>query len=539
MACGNPTPYFTKYLRAALRLVTSRGDGYTITVQFHRAYPSPSDYSIAYNIYYSTIQGNELEEGPKFVTNNIPGFSADIIDFTPGDTYYFVVRATEYDPLWYNINLLPQDPAQTDGYLHVYPETLLISDIDDSQLVIPIADIDIFPSYGVIQIGYELLRYTSIDIPNSSLIISDRGFLGTNARLHTTSGYDGYKTLDPIVKFWKGYEEENTFVIQEQASFDYPNGVYTLADGYRVSDKLDTLYTDLTVNDDERSDFPRYDQVGWRRTDPKLLFQGKCLDSYIGGENYCADGYNGVNQQIRNVSIYEQADRLQEFLLEQLGTGETCVLLRRMWEGITCSCVKINQEIPDARCPSCFGTGFITGYEQYINPRRSDSRILVRFSPTPESVKLEEAGLDPDATFDCWTLTYPTLRDRDVIIRFNPDGTEEFRYEILDVTKNRLLYSETGNQHFKARKIRKTSMIYQWRAIRSTADLPEVITTTVGLLRGPNNVPIPHTHTIVINEGILSLSQINQTTSVSSGHDHPIINGQISSVLGHSHIITL
>lgn len=537
MVCETPKPFYIPWHKAGIRLADSQGDGYTIVLHFKRAFASPSGYKLAYNIYYSTLQDQEIAEGPKFVSTNTDGLVVEIVDFTPGDTYYFIVRATEYDESWYDITTFPRDPGQTDDSLYVYPETVLTSNIDETQLNIPIADADIFPDYGIIQVGYELIRYTSKGV--DSLNASERGFGGSDVRFHQTDGYDGYVSHDPLVRFWVGYEELNLFRIQEQSSFNPANDIYTVPDGYRVIDRTSMLAPDLSKNDEDRSDFPAYDQVGWHRTDPKLLFQGKCLDSYIGGEIFCADGYNGVNQQLRNVSFFDQADRHQEFLLEQLGTGEYCMLLRRLWKGTTCHCYTNNQEYPDARCPQCIGTGFYGGYDQYFNPRRPDGRILVRFSPTPEDLKMEDAGLESFIIYSCWTLSYPALKDRDVIIRFNPDGTEEFRYEVLDVERNRLLYGQTGNQKFRAQRVRKTSPIYQWRAIRTTADIPIIVTTTVGNLRGPNNVPIPHTHTITINNNIINLSQVNQTTSISENHSHPIINGEICEILGHSHSVIL
>lgn len=541
MPCDIPRPYYIPWTRVGIRLAASQGDGYTIVLHFKRAFPNPSDWNLAYNIYYSTLQDEEIKEGPKYVSTNTDGLVAEIVDFSPGDTYYFIVRATQYDPSWYDLEMLPKDPGQiTDTNIYIYPETLLSENINDEQLNIPVMDVDIFPNYGVIQIGQELIRYTSKDIPNNELIASERGFLNSEVRIHQIDGYDGYVQNDPILRFWKGYEEENLFRIQEQSSFNSANNIFTINDGYKDNNRSGILFPDLSKNDEKRSDFPALDLVGWRRTDPKLLFQGKCLDSYIGGENFCADGNNGVNQQIRNIGFEEQADRLQEFLLEQLGTGATCMLLRRRWDGKVCHCFTQNQEYPDARCSLCFNTGYITGYDQFFNPRRPDGRILVRFDPVPEDIKREDAGLESQIIFNCWTLAYPALKDSDVIIKFNPDGTEEFRYEILDVTRNALLYGETGNQKFRAQRIRKTSIIYQWRAIRSTADIPTVVTTTVGLLRGPlGSTPIPHTHTITINNGTMSLTQINQTTSVTEGHNHPIINGEVASVLQHSHNIIL
>jgi len=540
MACYPNVPFCIPWSKNGIKVINAVGDGYTISMTWHQAYTRPDTYNIAYNIYYSSTQGDAISEGPKFVSTNNDTLLANVVDFIPGDTYFFVIRATQYDPSWYNIELLPTDDAQTDGYLHTYPETLLASDITDEDTTIPITDADIFPGTGVIQVGYELIRYSGKDNPNNLLFASERGFLSSNARLHQTDGYDGYGYRDPVVRFWVGLEEPNLNITQEQNTFNFDYNIYTVADGYRIADQEGILTTDLGDHDSNTIDFPPYDFAGWHRTDPKLFFNGKCQDTYIGGEHFCADGYLGANRQIRNISLSDQAARLQEMMLEQMGTGSQVMLLRRLWKGITCSCYEPNQEYPDHRCHVCHGTGFVTGYEQYFYPRRSDGRILVRFGPAVEDLKMEEAGLENHVIFDCWTLTVPTIRDRDVLIRFNPDGTEEFRYEVLDVTRNRLLFNEIGNQHFRVQRVRKTSPIYQWKAIRNTSLLPQTIGTTVGLLRGPNNVPIPHTHDIVINENVLVLSQINQTTSMSADHNHEVRAGVVqSSGLGHTHEIVL
>jgi hypothetical protein len=519
------------------------GDGYTMQIVWNRAFASPVSYSLAYNIYYSTtpfdMESQNMDliiEGPKFVSTNIITLTATILDFTPGDMFYFVVRATQYDPDWFNLTQLSQDPSQTDGYLYVYPETLLSEDIDQTQTNIPITDIDLFPDHGVVQIGQELVRYLSKS--TDSLTGVERGFFSTEARLHTTDGYDGYEDQDPVIHFWKGIEKTDLFVVQEQSTFSGQN-IFSPTDGYRSQDLEGIVVSDMGTNDADREDFPPYDYVGWHRTQPSRLFTGTCVDTYIGGESFCADGYGGLNQQIRGIPLYEQADRLQEALLEELGTGQPCVLLKRIWNGITCSCMTNNQEYPDPRCPKCFGGSFVGGYEQYYNPRRLDSRILVRFTPSTEDVKMMDAGLESSITYPCWTLTYPILDDRDVLIRFKPDGTEEWRYEIINVERNIQLFGKTGKQSFNCQRLRKTSIVYQWRAIRNTEDVPVTISTTVGLLRGPGGTVLPHVHTLTISNNTTTISQINQSTDLSSGHLHPIVNGVVLDALGHTHQLIL
>jgi hypothetical protein len=536
MVCSANQPIYIPQMRRGIYLAKNRGDGYGVTLSWYQAYVDDSAFRLAYNVYYSSERETVFSDGPKYLSLNLDARTADIGDFVPGENYYFAIRATEYDPTWYNLSLLPSADGY-DGYaLKIYPETLLLDDIDDNDLAINIADINLFPPYGVIQVGVELIRYVGKNVPTNTLIISERGFLNTDVTLHTVDGYDGYKQRSPIIRFFAGLEDSNNMVVQEEIAINPPNDHYVLSDGYKDKTE-DLLTTDLSASDADRVDFPSYDYVGWHRTDPRYLFNGECLDSYIGGEMFCADGYNGIGNQVRNIPIAERSDQREEALLDL--TGEPVVLVKRLWKGIVCKCVQANKEYPEHRCPHCFGTGFVTGYEQYYNPRRSDSRILVRFGPAPDDLKMEDAGLESTVIHDCWTLVVPAIKDRDFIIRFNEDGTEEFRYEVLDVTRNKLFFSQSGKQNFKAQRVRKTDPIYQWRAFRNTATMPLKLNTTVGLLRGPNDVPKPHVHQIVLNEGIMTLSQINQTTGVTEGHNHTIINGIVQEALGHTHNIVI
>lgn len=538
MPCELPKPVYLPHSKGGLKLASSEGDGYSVFLEWDQAFPSVAGYEVIYNIYYSTLKKDVYIEGAKAVSLALDGYSEYILDLTPGDTYYFAVRAAEYDPAWYNASLFP------DGFpgLKTYPEGVLLSDITDSDLNIPVSDIDQFPAMGIIQVGYELIEYVGKDVPTNSLIGMTRGFFSTNARFHQTDGYDGYVTHDPpLVKFWKGFEEGNRIIAQETVTFANPNHPFTYADGYRERTK-DILMTDLGADEIAQGDFQAYDYTGYHRTDPGALLRGECIGTYYGGEQFCADGY-GVGFQVRGLPLSEANNQRLEQLLEDIGTGEACVLVKRLWKGKTCSCFESGNENPQLRCPKCFGTGFVTGYDQFFNPRRSDGRILVRFGPTEDDVRTDDDGLESVLLPDCWTLPTPALHDRDFLIRFNLDGTEEYRYIILNVTRNRLLDSLSGRQVFKAQRLRKTHPIYMWRAIRSTATVPTTVTTGIGFIRGPNGTLLPHTHNIVINEGIVSLSQVNQTTSGSLtgdlGHNHPIINGVIQEVFGHTHTIVL
>lgn len=365
-----------------------------------------------------------------------------------------------------------------------------------------------------------------------NLVPGGRGFLNTTARSHNTDGYDGYYTWDPTVMlFVPGEDKSFDKLFLCQSRFEYSNFQVTAADGYHQVIK-DLLTTDLSASDEFNVDFPAYDYAGYHRTDPVQLLNGTCVGSYIGGEMGCIDKYGNVHM-LRGMSLQDQNNQRQEILLSV--TGRPAVLLKRRRTGITCSCYQPSSEYPDDRCPVCGGGKIVISFEQYFNPRRSDGRILVRCGPADEDLKMTEAGLESDFILDFWTLTVPTIKDRDIVILFDQDDNEEYRYEVLSVTRNNTIVGLQGGQKFKGQRIRKFDPAYQIRAFKNTAEFPSTLNTGIGF----TTHILPHTHTIVTNEHITLLSQINQTTSVAQGHNHEVISGVVSTVLSHTHTIIL
>lgn len=551
MVCFCPVPFYVPPSIFGLKTAASAGDGYSVVLNWVEAFPS-SSYKLFYNLYYSTERENVFSEGPKYLSLNLEGLCERVGNLKPGDVYYFAVRASNTDISWFNPNFLPDaasatndQGSKTDGYLKYYPESFLLEDISSEQMVIPMGDLDSFPAYGVILVGFEYIRYSSVDLVNSSIIVEERGFQGTEPREHTVDGYDGYGFRDPIIHFYKGCEEQNNLVYQEEVKFEGSNNAYTLSDGYRFQDDLVTIDPDRVEPD--REEFDPYCYSGWRRTDPALLFKGECLDTYINRVECCIDGYDnvfGTGGASINVSVKDISDKHNELILEQ--TGEPVVLFRRMYSGINCSCYEQNKESPEYRCPKCFGTGFINGYTPYYSPRRGDGKILVRFEPAVEDIKVTEAGLESEIIPNCWTLAAPIVNDRDFLIRFDDNGNEEFRYVIKNVTRNRLFYGQSGKQNFSVQRVRRTDPIYQVRSLRDDYMFPLDTTTNVGTLRGPNNAPIPHTHTIRITENDIVLTDVDLTTGETLGHTHQINPNSLSAgigetevSLGHSHKFTL
>jgi len=520
-------PYYLSRTIVGVSEVSAFNDGFTVEVKWNTAYPESVLLNIAYHIYYSTDSETVFSEGVKFIA--LTGNSARIADLTPGDTYFFAVRAVEYDP---NI-VSPSQLIPVTDVLFAYPSTMLTQNILATDTTIPVISTTRFPDSGLIRIGIELIRYTvkgaTFFLTNSS----GRGYAATTASHHDTDGYDGTRIQDTNIGLFLGTEDQNTKIYNVLCRFDLDHFSYRTADGYAQRLK-DFMTSDLASSDLANEDFQSYDYAGWHRTDPTLLLNGECVDTYIGGEQGCADGYGGVGRVRRGLSIQEQNNQRQEFLLNVI--GEPVVLVKKQRAGIYCKCYLPSSEYPDNRCPVCLGSGFVSGWEQYFNQRRSDRRIMVRFGPVDDKLKSGEAGLDPGIIFDCWTLTVPTIKDRDFIIRFDQDGNEEFRYEVLSVSRNRLLQSLMGGQKFKAQRIQKTDPIYQVRVLRDAAPLPRVLTTSIASSPGI----LPHSHQIVVVDGVTTLSEVNQTTSIAQGHSHQIIDGIVQTQwLGHTHTIVI
>lgn len=515
-----------------LRTVTNLGDGYSIFLEWHTSYQIPNVWELVYNLYWSTEQQNVFSDGVKFVARNQTSTTIRG-NFKRGDIYYFAVRAAVHEPGTLLYNQLPQ----VDG-LYMYPEAALRENISATDTIIPIDDASIMPSSGIVLIHAEPIAYSAVDLVNNNLIlfsIDQRGVYGYEPRMHTTDGYDGvHQFEDSFVRIWRGFEDGNNAIALEEIRFDNQYA-RTNEDGYRDRVDIVTSQSNLDVVDNNNAGFPSYDYAGWDRVHMSDYLSGNCVGTYFGGEYGCSDGYES-DTALRGLGVQDHMLMREEYLLEL--TGEPVVLFKRMWKGKESQHHDSIRENTAYRGLDNFGTTLVSGYEQYFNPRRSDGKILVRFGPTKEDFKREEPGLENVFIPSCWTLVIPSIQDGDFLIRFNQDGTEEWRYEIIDVERNRVLLQETGQQKFTAIRVRKTDPIYQVRSIRDTSMFPTELLTSISMIAGPGGIP-PHAHRVIVNEGITSVGQINQMTSVAQGHNHPVQNGIVSVVLGHSHEIIL
>jgi hypothetical protein len=535
MICTSPVNIWT-FDRSlhGVKTVTAHGDGYSISLEWYRSYISPSNWDLFYNIYFSSVQSTIFTEGVKFIApSNV--LSMMIQDgFTPGSIYYFAVRASGHEPETLRIDEIPN----INGF-YMYPEAALRYNISATDLIIPLDDAHDFPSTGIVLIGAEPIYYSSVDYVDGYLILDgydQRGAYGYEPRQHTTDGYDGYHYFDGIVRLWKGFEDGNNVIGLDENKFEFQYA-RTIKDGYRGRVDILSGTSNLDVVDAANIDFPKYDNTGWDRNSVADYIAGKCIGTYFGGEIGCSDSEEGVDEAVRGVSLQDQMNMREEYLLET--TGEPVVLFKRKWNGKQSQHYDSTRENTTYRGLDNYGTSLVNGYEQYFNSRRSDGKILVRFGPTTEDLKREDPGIENTYIPKCWTLVIPSVQDGDFIIRFNKDGTEEWRYEIIDVERNRTTLEDSGLQKFTAVRVRKTDPIYQVRSFRDTSTMPSEILTGIGMILGPNGSLIPHIHRVVISEKILDVSQINQTTSTEQDHRHTIINGLCVEVLGHTHSLIM
>lgn len=357
-----------------------------------------------------------------------------------------------------------------------------------------------------------------------------RGFNNTPITMHTVSGFDGYNHWSPIVSEFAFAESSSWDQIYAcQSRFEYPHFPYTPLDGFDQV-PIDYLSTDYHAADAANVTFPEYDFAGYHRTDLVQLVDGTCVGTYIGGQQGCIDGYGNYNVY-RGISMQDQNTQRQDLKLQL--DGQPACLIRRRQTGVICNCYLASSEYPDDRCPYCLGGKFVLSYNQYFDPRHSDGRIRVRLSPTDEQLKMYEAGLESEFPLPMWTLTVPTIKMRDVLVLFDQDDNESFRYEVGAVTHNQMFIGLDGGQNLKTFRVRKTDPIYQIRVYRNTADFPQRVNTSLGFAPG---LP-PHVHEVTRSGH--DPSAWSQLTQVSQGHNHAInvIDGVpvIMEALHHTH----
>ena len=159
--------------------------------------------------------------------------------------------------------------------------------------------------------------------------------------------------------------------------------------------------------------------------------------------------------------IWREAKRRNLFILEQ--GGERVKLFKRKVSGLTCPCYldPVTREYgqqPSARCPTCFGTGYVGGYDGptdiIVAPDEADRRV----SQTPNGRRLEHQ-------YEVWTTENPSITQRDFIVKQTGE-----RYSIGPVRRP-AVRGLPLQQHFNIQYLDEQDIRYRV-PVTGTDDLP-------------------------------------------------------------------
>jgi hypothetical protein len=148
--------------------------------------------------------------------------------------------------------------------------------------------------------------------------------------------------------------------------------------------------------------------------------------------------------------IWKEAVRRNHWILQQ--GGERVKVFIRKQSGIPCTCrlddrrVEYSQQ-PSQRCLTCFGTGFVGGYEGPYDTIMAPDDAERRISQGPWGRRVEH-------TYEVWTGPFPLLTQRDFVVK----QTNE-RYSIGPVRRP----SNRGNllqQHFNIASLDEQDIRY-------------------------------------------------------------------------------
>ena len=149
--------------------------------------------------------------------------------------------------------------------------------------------------------------------------------------------------------------------------------------------------------------------------------------------------------------IWREAIRRNYWILQQ--GGERVKIFVRKMSGIPCTCkldprmVEYSQQ-PSQRCTTCYGTGYVGGYEGPYDSMIAPDDGDVRYSQTP-------TGRQQQHTYEVWTIPSPILTMRDFVVK----QTNE-RFSIGPVRRP----SNRGNvlqQHFTIASFDDADIRYQ------------------------------------------------------------------------------
>lgn len=477
-SCGMPEPEWEHVSNKGIRRVSDLGIGTSAKVEWYDAKPPQGFSRIYFNVYQNEKLINLFNSQPVGFSTSL---EAVVPDLNPGRSYYFGIRAG------YQLsNLDLPNFAQTSDNFYKYPDPVEVDEPDgflySDQLGWVIVNSTAgFPLRGYLGIASEILEYDGITATSFNII--DRDLFSLNL----ISDYpNGAK-----IHFFKGVEERNFQFFRVVPTWDsgaevprmpipdgYLDGYVDLnynqdADGYRhVFD--DIVTEDYESFEEENDDFSVFPYCGYRQQNPVKLHMGEQCGTYHGGRTFgLVPGMSSPVPITTGPNTWESAQQRNEVILGL--TAEPFVLIRRKTTGRKCPRLSIRSEHPHARCGTCYGTTFLGGYDRFSNSRElrpgeanPNGFINIRISPYDNDLELtSDRGLAQVDILDGWTIAIPIIKDRDILIKYMFDEVtglfvEEYRYEVLKVTRNKLLFGQPGQQKFTMKKLDKTDEVYKY-----------------------------------------------------------------------------
>lgn len=468
-----------------IKRVEDLGIGTSVRLEWNDA-SIPAGFS---DLYFNIYRTDNLTDMLKFGTLPIAFSTATtgiIPDLNPGKSNYFAVKASYQ---LQNLQLSGFDLLSPNVY--AYPAVTTVQQGDgywneDETGTLTVSSTEGYPLSGFLQIRSEVMQYSSITSTTFNIIERD---------VFTMDLVEDYPNGTPLA-FFRGVQDTNRNYYRTVPSWDaardvpwmpLPDGYNGIpadgyngaaygqdADGYRAAID-DILNEDLSDFEDDKTDDDLLDRCTYHRENWDNLFSRNQCGTYSGGQRTMViPGVNNGNPVAvgGGIDVWEHATKTEEDLLSK--TGDYFVLLRRKWEGRKCPRLSIRSEHPHARCGTCYGTTFQGGYDRYPNPRlvhqgqtNPNGFIMVRVDPYDDEIRLNDRGLEEDVTISGWTISIPQLKKRDILIRYIYDRSsglfvESFRYEILKVNRNRLLFNENGKQTLSLRRLDPTREIYKF-----------------------------------------------------------------------------
>lgn len=465
-SCGLQRPTWVDSRFPGIQKVKDLGIGTTVEVSWNYA-KAPAGFSnLYYNVYADTNLYN-LGAGQPFGLSD--QLSAVVPGLHPGDGYHFAVRAA------YSFKALDVDSMTqlSDGF-YAYPTNTVVNELDGYYSIgettpLRVNSTDGFPSSGMLRIGSEILEYTGIT--PATFIISRRDVFEFDLVIDYIDG--------TAIELFKGIEDGNTVVYMSTPTWTarsawlppipgdgYDGYLYMQdADGYR-STPINNITEDHEEFEENNIDFATQDYCGFRAQDFTKLYSRNQCGTYLGGR---IGGFGG------GIDVFEANIQREEMLLGL--TGEPFMLLQRKWTGKACPKLSLRDEHPHQRCHSCYGTMFDGGFDRYLNPREiqpgepnTNGFIFCRVSPYTDDLGIfDDRGLSTEVVeIDIWTIAIPFIKDRDILIRYVYDiefgvVREEFRYEVLSVNRNKMLFGKDGAQKIRIKRLNRTDEIYKYR----------------------------------------------------------------------------